>query len=70
MSDDQGNGLFPYFVWRGLEGQADANRDQGMSVVEMTLYLSRTVKEASKESQELLRRSFVADFPLTKVGVR
>lgn len=68
----KGNGLFTYFIIKGLEGQADQDLNKEVSVVEMKPYLERMVKEAAKGTLEQTPyiRIFGDDFPLSKVLTR
>lgn len=67
QDDYKGNGLFTYFVLRGLEGQADGDNNKEISVFEMNPYLSRSVKDASNGSQEPFIRNFGDDLPISKI---
>jgi WD40 repeat protein len=60
----QGNGLFTYFVLQALRGEADSNKDKRITVYELTPYLIRMVKKASKGTQEPMIKNFGEDLPL------
>ena len=47
-SSEIGHGLFSYFIMRGLEGEADLNKDQKITAQELHAYASERV---SKEAQ-------------------
>ena len=47
-SAEIGHGLFSYFIMRGLEGEADLNKDQKITAQELHAYTSERV---SKEAQ-------------------
>jgi WD40 repeat protein len=63
----KGNGLFTYFVLRGLEGQADHDRDEKVRVSEVTPYLAKSVTEASQGQQEAFVRNFGEDFVISSI---
>lgn len=66
LDNYKGNGLFTHFVLSGLQGQADANQNREVSVMELNPYLTKTVKEASRGTQEPVVRHFGEDLPLTR----
>ena len=39
-----GHGVFTYFLLKGLEGEADYNKDARLTLGELTLYLSQEVR--------------------------
>ena len=41
--EEQQHGLFTYFFLKGLQGEADQNRDQQVTAGEMNLYLTENV---------------------------
>jgi len=67
QDDYQGNGLFTHFILNGLKGEADENHNKEVTVFEMNPYLARTVKDASKGSQEPFIWNFGDDLPLSKL---
>lgn len=46
-----GHGIFTYYVVRGLEGQADENRDGIVTADELAEYVRRNVREATRGAQ-------------------
>ena len=46
-----GHGCFTYFLLKGLEGEADTNRDDKVSLGELTLYVSQHVRRSTKNAQ-------------------
>ena len=50
------HGVFTYYVLKGLDGQADKNRDGRVSVTELYEYVSKEVPGATKNSQHPLMR--------------
>ena len=46
-----GHGVFTYFLLKGLEGEADYNRDKTVTLGELIPYLSEQVRRATRNSQ-------------------
>ncbi len=46
-----GHGVFTYYVVKGMEGEADDDRDGQVTAVEMTEYVRKNVREATKGKQ-------------------
>lgn len=46
-----GHGVFTYYVVKGMEGEADDDRDGSVTAVEMTEYVRKNVREATKGKQ-------------------
>jgi uncharacterized caspase-like protein len=46
-----GHGVFTYFLLKGLEGDADYNKDSSVSLGELTSYLSEKVRRETKNVQ-------------------
>jgi len=46
-----GHGVFTYFLLKGLEGDADYNKDTSVTLGELTSYLSQEVRRATKNAQ-------------------
>lgn len=49
--DELGHGVFTYYLLRGLDGKADANGDQTITVSELYEYVSKEVPKATKNTQ-------------------
>ena len=49
--DELGHGVFTYYLLRGLDGKADANADQTITVSELYDYVSKEVPKATKNTQ-------------------
>lgn len=47
--EDLKHGIFTYYLLESLEGNADFNKDQGVSLVELYLYLQQKVSQASRD---------------------
>jgi len=47
--EDLKHGIFTYYLLEGLEGNADFNKDQGVSLVEVYLYLQQKVSQTSRD---------------------
>lgn len=65
LDDYHGNGLFTHFLLEGLRGSADRNRDRTITAVEMSPYLTRSVKQASGGKQVPFIRNFGEDIRLS-----
>ena len=46
-----GHGVFTYFLLKGLRGDADYNKDNSVSLGELTSYLSEQVRRETKNAQ-------------------
>lgn len=46
--DQQGHGMFTYYLLKGLTGEADANHDGHMSLGELTTYVEKNVQKAAR----------------------
>jgi len=46
-----GHGVFTYYVVKGMEGEADDDRDGSVTAVEMTEYVRKNVREATRGKQ-------------------
>jgi tetratricopeptide (TPR) repeat protein len=46
-----GHGVFTYYVVKGMEGEADDDRDGQVTAIEMTEYVRKNVREATKGKQ-------------------
>jgi len=46
-----GHGVFTYFLLKGQKGEADYNRDNSVTLGELTLYLTQEVRRATKSAQ-------------------
>ena len=46
-----GHGVFTYYVVKGMEGEADDDRDGQVTAVEMTEYVRKNVREATRGKQ-------------------
>jgi uncharacterized caspase-like protein len=46
-----GHGVFTYFLIKGLQGDADYNHDQSVSLGELTSYLSEQVRRETRNEQ-------------------
>ncbi|MBN1849080.1 MAG: tetratricopeptide repeat protein [Deltaproteobacteria bacterium] len=46
-----GHGVFTYFLLKGLKGDADYNKDDSISLGELTAYLSENVRRETKNAQ-------------------
>lgn len=46
-----GHGVFTYFLLKGLKGHADFNKDNAVTLGELTSYLSQEVRRATKNAQ-------------------
>lgn len=68
LDNYKGNGLFTYFVLKGLKGDADKNKDKQVFVFEMGPYLTESVKKASKGQQSAFIRNFGDDFVISNLG--
>ena len=64
-----GHGIFTYYVVRGLEGEADENRDGIVTADELAEYVRRNVREATEGKQNPTsdRSSFDPDMLLAYV---
>ena len=60
-SSTLGHGLFSYFLMRGLEGSADEDKDQRISVTEMEAYLSKHVTRAATDLHRTQRPQVFGD---------
>ncbi len=70
-----GHGVFMHFVLEGLQGKADANRDRGVSMMEMYLYANNKTKNyvARKFSgwqRPALKGEINDDFTLARLDVK
>lgn len=45
------NGVFTYFLLKGLKGNADFNKDGRVNLGELNLYLSEQIRRATKNAQ-------------------
>jgi len=46
-----GHGVFTYFLLKGLKGEADYNKDHGVTLGELIPYLSQQVRRATRNAQ-------------------
>jgi|GEM_PF-7098813 len=70
QEDERWNGgVFSYYLMSGLQGRADANRDQVITIREIYDYLYMNVPEATSGNQHPeLKGSFSNDLPLIEVS--
>ncbi len=67
MEDDKHrHGLFTFYLLRGLRGEADTNRDQTVTLGEMTGYVRQKVAWAAKSQFNSEQRPQV--LPILKPG--
>ena len=62
-----GHGIFTYYVVKGMEGEADSNRNGIITADELAEYVRRNVREATqaKQNPTAERGSFDPDLPLS-----
>jgi uncharacterized caspase-like protein len=58
----RGNGLFTHFLLRGIDGEADSNRNEAVTVKELALFLEKTVSDVSQGRQSAYVRVFGENF--------
>ena len=49
-----GHGVFTYFLLKGLNGEADYNNSNSVTLGELTSYVSQEVRRATKNAQSPL----------------
>ena len=59
--DDQGHGLFSYYLFKGLGGAADLDGDRQVTSAELKLYLEDVVPRAAAERDREQNPSVVID---------
>jgi len=62
------HGIFSYFLMRGLEGDADQNKDGQISVAEMQAYLTETVTKQAQGINRIQQPQVVGDQNRVLVG--
>jgi len=55
-SDELGHGVFTYYLLRGLNGAADVDNDNMISTDEISFYLNKHVREATKGAQTPVKK--------------
>jgi uncharacterized caspase-like protein len=55
-SDQLGHGIFTYYLLKGLNGEADVDRDKLVSADEISLYLKKMVRDATKGTQNPVKK--------------
>jgi len=67
-SSEVRHGIFSYFLMRGLEGDADQNKDGQISVAEMQAYLTETVTRQAQGMNRTQRPQVIGDQTRMLVG--
>jgi len=46
--DNQGHGMFTYYLLKGIKGEADSNKDDRISLIELHAYVQKSVQRAAR----------------------
>lgn len=63
-----GHGIFSYYLFKGLQGAADANHDRKITPDELFNYVSERVAAATKDKQQPVRIGHISDMQLSLVA--
>jgi uncharacterized caspase-like protein len=67
-SPDLKHGVFSYYLMRGMEGDADANRDGKITAGEMQAYLTENVSRQSGMQNRIQQPQLIGDANRVLVG--
>jgi uncharacterized caspase-like protein len=67
-SPDLKHGIFSYYLMRGMEGYADANRDGKITAGEMQAYLAETVSRQAGMQNRIQQPQLIGDVNRVLVG--